>query len=145
MYFFYIIVSYVMLNYFFCKQCEIIKCEVWSANSKVDLQTPCYMKKLPMKSKFILNFFCSLKSLAVAVWIINPTSKKKLGSNLNGTNIWDSSYIMVFFQTYQLLVISLCGTCSKYNYICYDPWNFLPGHISLFYGGNLMSLSPFHP
>ena len=28
MYFFYIIVNHVMLSYFFCKQCEIIKCEV---------------------------------------------------------------------------------------------------------------------
>ena len=145
MYFFYIIVNYVMLNYFFCKQCEIIKCEVWSANSKVELQMPCYMKKLPMKSKFILSFFCSLKSLAVAVWIINPlTSKKKLGSNLNGTNIWDSSY-NGFLSNLPVMVISLCSTWSKYNYICYNPWNFLPGHISLFYGGNLMSLSPFHP
>ena len=59
-------------------------------------------EKAPNEKQVYLNFFCSLKSLAVAVWIINPTSKKKLGSNLNGTNIWDFSYIMVFFQTYQL-------------------------------------------
>ena len=71
---------------------------------------PCYMKKLPMKSKFILSFFCSLKSLAVAVWIINPlTSKKKLGSNLNGTNIWDSSY-NGFLSNLPVMVISLCST-----------------------------------
>ena len=28
-YFFYIIVNHVMLSCFYCKQCEIIKCEVW--------------------------------------------------------------------------------------------------------------------
>ena len=79
------------------------------------------MKKLPMKSKFILNFFCSLKSLAVAVWIINPTSKKKLGSNLNGKKHMGFFIYNGFLSNLPVMVISLCGTCSKYNYKCYDP------------------------
>ena len=33
-------------------------------------------EKAPNEKQVYFKFFCSLKSLAVAVWIINPTSKK---------------------------------------------------------------------
>ena len=49
-------------------------------------------------------------------------------------DMWDSA-LNGCLSNLPVMVISVCGTCSKYNYICYNPWDFLPGYISLFYGG----------
>ena len=79
------------------------------------------MKKFPKKRKFVLKFLFLQIISSSSLDYKSPTNKKKIGCDLNGTNIWDSSLNGCLSNLSVVMVISLWGTCSKYNYIHYNP------------------------
>ena len=72
------------------------------------------MKKLPKKRKFVLKFLFLQIISSSSLDYKSPTNKKKIGCDLNGTNIWDSSLNGCLSNLSVVMVISLWYVVNTY-------------------------------